>query len=74
MRWAAVVNILSREASRHIITVEEPVEFVHPRSNAMISQREVGTHTRSFESALKASLREDPDVIVVGEPPRSDGG
>ncbi|HTN86848.1 MAG TPA: PilT/PilU family type 4a pilus ATPase, partial [Sorangium sp.] len=63
----AVIDILNRETSHHIITVEDPVEFVHARGKAMISQREVGTHTRSFENALKASLREDPDVIVVGE-------
>ncbi|WP_437670070.1 type IV pilus twitching motility protein PilT [Sorangium sp. So ce131] len=63
----AIVDILNRETSHHIITVEDPVEFVHARGKAMISQREVGTHTRSFENALKASLREDPDVIVVGE-------
>jgi twitching motility protein PilT len=64
---AALVDILNRETSHHIITVEDPVEYLHPRKKAMISQREVGSHTRSFESALKASLREDPDVIVVGE-------
>ena len=64
---AAIVDILNRETARHVITVEDPVELVHPRKMAMMSQREVGTHTRSFQSALKASLREDPDVIVVGE-------
>jgi twitching motility protein PilT len=64
---AAVVDILNRETTRHIITVEDPIEYVHPRKMAMMSQREVGTHTRSFQTALKASLREDPDVIVVGE-------
>jgi twitching motility protein PilT len=64
---AAIVDIINRETSHHVITVEDPVEYVHPRKRAMISQREVGTHTRSFASALKASLREDPDVIVVGE-------
>jgi twitching motility protein PilT len=64
---AAIVDIINRETSRHVITVEDPVEYAHPRKRAMISQREVGTHTRSFASALKASLREDPDVIVVGE-------
>jgi twitching motility protein PilT len=64
---AAIIDILNRETARHVITVEDPVELVHPRKKAMMSQREVGTHTRSFESALKASLREDPDVIVVGE-------
>jgi twitching motility protein PilT len=64
---AAIVNLLNTETSHHIITVEDPVEYVHPRKKALISQREVGTNTRSFASALKASLREDPDVIVVGE-------
>jgi twitching motility protein PilT len=64
---AAIVDIINRDTTHHIITVEDPVEFLHPRKKAMISQREVGSHTRSFASALKASLREDPDVIVVGE-------
>ncbi|MFT3770026.1 MAG: PilT/PilU family type 4a pilus ATPase [Minicystis sp.] len=64
---AAVVDIINRETTRHIITVEDPIEYLHPRRKAMMSQREVGTHTRSFASALKGSLREDPDVIVVGE-------
>ena len=64
---AAIVDIINRETTHHVITVEDPVEYVHPRKKAMMSQREVGTHTRSFAAALKASLREDPDVIVVGE-------
>ncbi|HXX68916.1 MAG TPA: PilT/PilU family type 4a pilus ATPase [Polyangiaceae bacterium] len=64
---AAIVDIINRETTHHVVTVEDPVEFVHSRKRAMISQREIGTHTRSFASALKASLREDPDVIVVGE-------
>lgn len=64
---AAIVDILNAGTTHHIITVEDPVEFVHRRKKAMISQREVGAHTRSFQAALKASLREDPDVIVVGE-------
>ena len=64
---AAIVDIINRETTHHVITVEDPIEFLHPRKKAMISQREVGTHTRSFAAALKASLREDPDVIVVGE-------
>ena len=64
---AAIVDIINRGTTRHVITVEDPVEYAHPRKRAMISQREVGSHTRSFASALKASLREDPDVIVVGE-------
>jgi twitching motility protein PilT len=64
---AAIVDILNRERAAHVITVEDPIEYVHPRKKAMMSQREVGTDTRSFLSALKGSLREDPDVIVVGE-------
>ncbi|HEY3822750.1 MAG TPA: PilT/PilU family type 4a pilus ATPase [Polyangiaceae bacterium] len=64
---AAIVDIVNRETTHHVITVEDPVEFVHPRKKAMMSQREVGSHTQTFASALKASLREDPDVIVVGE-------
>ena len=64
---AALVDIINATTTHHVITVEDPVEYLHPRKKAMISQREVGTHTRSFQTALKASLREDPDVIVVGE-------
>jgi twitching motility protein PilT len=64
---AAIVDIINSATTHHIITVEDPVEYVHPRKRAMMSQREVGTQTRSFASALKGSLREDPDVIVVGE-------
>lgn len=63
----ALVEILNRETRRHILTVEDPVEFVHPRKRGLISQREVGTNTRSVAVALKAALREDADVIVVGE-------
>jgi twitching motility protein PilT len=64
---AAIVDIINRERTDHIITVEDPIEYIHPRKRAMISQREVGTHTKTFAAALKGSLREDPDVIVVGE-------
>ena len=64
---AALVAILNRETSHHVITVEDPIEYTHGASRAVISQREVGTHTKSFAAALKGSLREDPDVIVVGE-------
>lgn len=64
---AAVVDILNTETTRHVITVEDPLEYIHPRKRALMSQREVGTHTRSFATALKAALREDPDAIVVGE-------
>jgi twitching motility protein PilT len=63
----AIVDLINRTTSHHVITVEDPVEHLHPKKSALMSQREVGTHTASFGSALKASLREDPDVIVVGE-------
>jgi twitching motility protein PilT len=63
----AVVDHINRTTSHHIITVEDPIENLHPRKKALISQREIVTHTASFASALRAALREDPDVIVVGE-------
>lgn len=63
----ALLDLLNRTTTHHIITVEDPVEYLHPRVSAMMSQREVGSHTQTFASALKASLREDPDVIAIGE-------
>jgi twitching motility protein PilT len=64
---AALVDLLNRADPIHILTIEDPVEIIHPRLAAVVSQREVGRHTLSFAAALKASLREDPDVIVIGE-------
>ncbi len=64
---AALVDLVNSTKPYHIITVEDPVELEHPRKQAVITQREVGRHTKSFAAALKASLREDPDVIVIGE-------
>ncbi|ATB29004.1 type IV pilus twitching motility protein PilT [Melittangium boletus] len=64
---AAIIDIINRDTTHHVLTVEDPVEYLHPRKKALLSQREVGTHTKSFASALKGSLREDPDVILVGE-------
>lgn len=64
---AALVNKLNQERAIHIITVEDPIEVVHPVGKAVISQRQVGRDTKSFQSALKAALREDPDVIILGE-------
>lgn len=64
---AALIDLINRESSRHIICVEDPVEFVHKSKKSHIDQREVGVHTRSFSTALRAALREDPDVILVGE-------
>ncbi len=64
---AALVDLFNAERPVHVITVEDPVEVIHPIKRAIISQREVGAHTKSFHSALKGSLREDPDVIAIGE-------
>jgi twitching motility protein PilT len=64
---AAMVDYINKEMPKHIITIEDPIEFVHQSRKALIRQREVGIHTRKFDNALKASLREDPDVILVGE-------
>ncbi|HLT39249.1 MAG TPA: PilT/PilU family type 4a pilus ATPase, partial [Enhygromyxa sp.] len=64
---AALVDLVNRQKPHHIITVEDPIEVVYPIRKAVISQRQVGLHTASFHRALKAALREDPDVIVIGE-------
>ncbi|HEX8463361.1 MAG TPA: type IV pilus twitching motility protein PilT [Abditibacterium sp.] len=64
---AAVINKINSEHEGHIITIEDPIEFVHPHRKCIVNQREVGTDTLSFKNALRASLREDPDVILVGE-------
>lgn len=64
---ATLVDLINSEKPLHIITVEDPIEFVHPIKCAVVNQREVGKHTLSFANALRAALREDPDVIVVGE-------
>ncbi|MEX0734515.1 MAG: PilT/PilU family type 4a pilus ATPase [Steroidobacteraceae bacterium] len=64
---AAMIDDLNSRIKGHILTIEDPIEFVHPRKNCLISQREVGVHAESFASALLSALREDPDVILVGE-------
>ena len=64
---AALVDMFNSEKAVHVITVEDPVEIIHPIKKAIVTQREVGAHTKSFHSALKGSLREDPDVIAIGE-------
>jgi twitching motility protein PilT len=63
----AMVDYINRNRDDHIITIEDPIEFVHENRNCLINQREVGTHTDSFKHALRAALREDPDIILVGE-------
>jgi len=64
---AALIDIINAERYQHIITIEDPIEFVHPCRCSLITQRQVGVHTGGFAVALRAALREDPDVIVVGE-------
>ena len=64
---AAMIDHINRTRKKHIITVEDPVEFVHPDKECLISQRGIGQDSHSFSNALRASLREDPDVILVGE-------
>jgi len=64
---AAIIDLANQRRSDHILTIEDPIEFVHPRKNCLVNQREVGTHTESFKSGLRAALREDPDIVLVGE-------
>jgi twitching motility protein PilT len=64
---AAMVDKVNREQRLHILTVEDPIEFVHKHQNCIINQREVGADTRSFAAALKYALRQDPDVVLIGE-------
>ena len=64
---AAMIDYINSTRKEHILTIEDPVEFVHERKKCLISQREVGRDTNSFQNALRASLREDPDIILVGE-------
>jgi twitching motility protein PilT len=64
---AGLVDLINRTRSDHIITIEDPIEFVHPSKKCLVTQRQVGLHTRSFKHALRAALREDPDIILVGE-------
>lgn len=64
---AAMIDAINKRVKGHILTIEDPIEFVHRRQNCLVSQREVGRHSASFADALHSALREDPDVILVGE-------
>src|ERR671925_1806773 len=64
---AAIVDQANRNRQDHIITIEDPIEFVHQSQGCLVNHREVGTHTRGFAAALRGALREDPDIILVGE-------
>jgi twitching motility protein PilT len=63
----ALIDLINRVRSDHVITIEDPIEFVHPNKTCLITQRQVGVHTSSFKHALRAALREDPDIVLVGE-------
>ncbi|MFW6149001.1 MAG: type IV pilus twitching motility protein PilT, partial [Atribacterota bacterium] len=64
---ASLIDIINTNRYEHIISIEDPIEFIHQHKNCIVSQREIGEHTDSFASALRVALREDPDVILVGE-------
>ena len=64
---AAMVDYINRNRSAHLITIEDPIEFVHNNKQCLINQREIGSHTKGFKAALRAALREDPDIVLVGE-------
>jgi twitching motility protein PilT len=64
---AAMVNLINEEREEHILTIEDPIEVIHPSQRCIVNQRHAGRHTQSFARALRGALREDPDVIVIGE-------
>lgn len=64
---AAMLDLINRERAKHIITLEDPIEYLHEHQRSVVHQREIGNDTKSFANALRASLRQDPDVILVGE-------
>jgi twitching motility protein PilT len=64
---AAMIDLVNATQKKHIITIEDPIEFIHRSKGCLVNQREMGSHTKSFAAALRAALREDPDVILVGE-------
>jgi twitching motility protein PilT len=64
---AALIDYINRKRKAHLITLEDPIEFVHPNKKCLVNQREIGVHTMSFNNAIRAALREDPDIVLVGE-------
>ncbi len=64
---ACLINIINQKRSEHILTIEDPIEFVYENKNCIVRQREVGQQTKSFNNALKSALREDPDIVLIGE-------
>src|SRR5213076_14394 len=64
---ASIIDKINTDRHEHIMTVEDPIEYLHPHKNCLVNQREVGADTRSFKTALKYILRQDPDVVLIGE-------
>jgi twitching motility protein PilT len=64
---AAMVDYINTNRAHHVLTVEDPIEFIHPLKQGVVNQRQLGRHTLSYANALRAALREDPDVIMIGE-------
>lgn len=64
---AAMIDLINQEQYNHIISIEDPIEFIHQDKNCLVNQREIGSHTNSFSIALRSALREDPDIILIGE-------
>jgi twitching motility protein PilT len=64
---ACMINIINRDRKKHILTIEDPIEYVYPKLNCVITQREIGSHSNSFKDSLKRALRQDPDIILIGE-------
>ncbi len=64
---ASMLNIINEERREHILTIEDPIEYIYPKKNCVVTQREIGTHSTSFKESLRRAMRQDPDVILVGE-------
>jgi twitching motility protein PilT len=64
---SALIDYINRNRTAHVITIEDPIEFVHPNKKCLVNQRQVGEHTDSFKRALRAALREEPDIVLLGE-------
>lgn len=64
---ASMINLINKERREHILTIEDPIEYVYPKLNCVITQREIGSHSNGFKEALKRALRQDPDVVLIGE-------
>lgn len=64
---ASMINLINKERKEHILTIEDPIEYVYPKLNCVVTQREVGSHSNSFQESLKRAMRQDPDIVLIGE-------